>query len=123
MKLDKDDVLAINVAVFSIVAIVHLVRYVLNTPVEIAGFSLPLWFSLAAVVFALFLVWQNWSLTDKSKKTCAKIVTLIIAIDFIGVIVFWYNNLYILGLTSKHYMAIAGIEVIIISYLVWYIRK
>lgn len=123
MDPDKNDVLAINIAIFSFIAIFHLVRYILHVPIEISGYNLPTWFSGIFFLVAIGMVAVNWSISDKSKITFAKVIAILISIDLIGVLAFWYYRIDFLGITPDQYYIIALIDIAIIGYLIWYIRR
>ncbi|MEK6950263.1 MAG: hypothetical protein AABX13_00885 [Nanoarchaeota archaeon] len=53
-------VLGINVAVFSVIGLLHLLRLLLRWPAQIAGWNVPLWMSIAAVLAAGVIVYFNW---------------------------------------------------------------
>jgi hypothetical protein len=53
---------AIAVAIFAIVAVVHLHRLFTGWAIVINGFSVPVWWSLPGVIFAAglaFLLWRE----------------------------------------------------------------
>ncbi len=51
--------LGINVAVFSIIGVLHLLRLILQWQAQIAGWTVPLWLSGLAVIAAGALAYCN----------------------------------------------------------------
>lgn len=51
--------LGINVAVFSIIGVLHLLRLILQWPAQIAGWTVPVWLSGVAVIATGALVYCN----------------------------------------------------------------
>lgn len=48
--------------IFAVVAVLHLLRAVLGWQVVIGGFTVPMWFSWAAIVGAAFLAYSAFKL-------------------------------------------------------------
>ncbi len=57
--MDKKTIRVVTVAVFSIIALLHLLRLILQFDVVFAGWSVPLWASGIGVVLAGLLAWGN----------------------------------------------------------------
>ena len=55
--MDKNQTLKLASAIFAIIALAHLVRAVLNLPVSIATFDVPVYFSYVVVIVAGYLAW------------------------------------------------------------------
>ncbi len=53
-------VLGINVALFSLIGLLHLLRLVLRWPAQIGGWNVPMWLSVIAVLASGVLVYFNW---------------------------------------------------------------
>lgn len=65
----KDTALKIAGTVFFVMAIVHLLRVFWGFEIIIAGYVLPVWASMAAFVFLLFLsLWMFKSLNASSER-------------------------------------------------------
>lgn len=60
MKLKRKTTLLINVIVFDVVAVVHLLRILFRWEASIGGVMLPLWLSAVAVVLTGYLAWNNY---------------------------------------------------------------
>ncbi len=123
MKLKLENMLVLNIVIFAVVGIMHFLRFILGTSVHIGNFELPVWLSGVAVLILLFLIWQNWIKTEKTKITCAKILMGIFAVDLIGVLGFWYYDIVWFGISGITYIYIAIVDVLIIAGLFWYIKK
>ena len=41
--------------IFSLIAVLHLLRLVFQWPAEIAGWAVPMWFSVVALLVAVYL--------------------------------------------------------------------
>ncbi len=52
-------VLGINLAVFSVIGLLHLLRLVLQWPAQIGGWTVPIWLSVVAVLASGLLVYFN----------------------------------------------------------------
>ena len=50
----------ISATVFTVIAILHLIRVVLRWPAIIADFQLPIFVSVIAVIVAGYLAYENW---------------------------------------------------------------
>ncbi len=50
----------ISAAVFIIIALLHLLRLVLNLPAIISNYEVPLWVSMIIVIIAGYLAYENW---------------------------------------------------------------
>ena len=122
-ELKLENLLVLNIIIFSVVAIMHFLRLILGTKIYIGSFELPLWVSGLGVLVLAFLLWQNWIKTEKSKKTCAKILAGIFAVDLIGVLVAWHYNIEFFGFTGTTYAITALIDAAIVIGLLWYIKK
>lgn len=60
MKLQRKTTLLVNVIVFDLVALLHLLRILFSWKAQIAGLEVPLWLSAVAVVLAGYLAWNNY---------------------------------------------------------------
>ncbi len=118
-----EHLLILNIVLFSVVAIMHFLRFVLGIPVYVGSFELPLWLSGAAVIVLVFMIWQNWVKTKKNKITCAKILLGIFTIDLIGVLYAWYYNIEFFGFAGTTYIYALILDVAIVSGLYWYIAR
>lgn len=58
--------LSVNAVIFGLIAVLHVVRLVLRWPANIAGWPVPLWLSVAAVLVAGYLSYVNYSAAKKS---------------------------------------------------------
>ncbi len=63
--MDKNQSLMIASVVFGLIALVHLVRAVLQWQASIGTFSVPVWLSYVAVIVAGYLAWNMY---DAGKK-------------------------------------------------------
>lgn len=122
-ELKLENLLVLNIVIFAIVGIMHFLRFVLGTSVYIGNFELPVWLSGVAVLVLIFLIWQNWIKTEKTKITCAKILMGLLAVDLIGVLGFWYYDIVWFGFSGITYLYLAIVDVLIIVGLFWYIKK
>ena len=52
-------VLGINVALFSLIGLLHLLRLILQWPAQIGGWNVPMWMSVAALLAFGLLVYFN----------------------------------------------------------------
>lgn len=52
-------VLGINVGLFSLIGLLHLLRLVLGWPAQISGWNVPMWLSIIAVLASGVLVYFN----------------------------------------------------------------
>lgn len=52
-------VLGINVAFFSIIALLHLLRLIFRWPAQIGTWNLPVWLSGVGLVIAVVLIYLN----------------------------------------------------------------
>ncbi len=122
-ELKLENLLVLNIVIFAVIAIMHFLRFILGTQIYIGNFELPVWLSGAAVLILVFLIWQNWIKTEKTKKTCAKILMGIFAVDLIGVLGFWYYDIVWFGISGMMYLYIAIFDALIVAGLFWYIKK
>lgn len=60
MKLKRKTTLLVNVIVFDLVALLHLLRILFRWEARIAGLEFPVWISAVAVVLAGYLAWNNY---------------------------------------------------------------
>ena len=67
-KLNLENLLILNVVLFSVVAILHFFRVVTMVPIFIGEYELPVWLNVIAIIFLVFLIWQTWIKTNKSKN-------------------------------------------------------
>lgn len=58
--------LYMNSGIFGLMAVLHIVRLVLKWPANIAGWPMPMWLSVIAVLVAGYLSYGNYSETKKS---------------------------------------------------------
>lgn len=123
MKLDKENVFTLNIILFSVVAILHFVRLILTPGITVGGYELPLWVSILGLIVLVFLIWQNWIHTKRTKVTCAKIVTGIIIVDLLGIMSFWVKGIEFLGFKGTEYAVFAATDIVIIALLIWYIKR
>jgi hypothetical protein len=63
--MDTKSFLRLAGLIFALVALAHLARALLNWPIMIAGWSVPMWLSWVAFVVAGALSWFGWSLAKK----------------------------------------------------------
>ena len=63
--MDKNQSLLVASAAFGIVALLHLLRSILNWPASIANWNVPVWLSYIAVVVAGYLSWHMYSASKK----------------------------------------------------------
>lgn len=63
--MDKNQALTLAAVVFGLIALVHLVRAVLQWPASIGAFNVPVWLSYVTVVVAGYLAWQMYSVGKK----------------------------------------------------------
>ena len=118
------DILIVDTALFIVIALVHLLRLLLQTPIKVGDFSIPLWVSAAAVVLLFFLAMQNWiSMPKKTTKTLAKIVAIIFAVDALFGVSAWFYGVEFLGFSGNLYLAGIVFDLIVIGVLWWYIKK
>lgn len=54
------NLLRINAVIFGLVALVHLLRFLSNSPANIAGWDVPVWISILGFAVAGWLSWKNW---------------------------------------------------------------
>lgn len=54
-------VFLMNIVLFDLIALLHLLRLLFAWQANIAGFSIPLWLSGVAVVVAGVLAWLNYN--------------------------------------------------------------
>lgn len=52
-------VLTINIVFFSLIALLHLVRLILQWPAQIASWIIPVWLSAVGVIIAVVLAYVN----------------------------------------------------------------
>ena len=121
-KINLENLFVLNMILFSTVAILHFFRIILRTPVLVGSFELPMWISGLGLIVLAFLIWQNWIRTEQSIKTCAKILMGIFAIDLLGVLYIWYQNIEFFGFTGTTYAIAAVIDAAIVLGLFWYIK-
>ena len=57
--------LLINAAIFSIVALSHLLRIILNKDLVVAGVQFPVWLSAIAVLVTGYMAYQNYAHSKK----------------------------------------------------------
>jgi hypothetical protein len=65
LTMDRKNYLTLASAIFALVALAHLVRALLNWPISIDGWIVPIWLSWLAFVVAGALSWFGWSLAKK----------------------------------------------------------
>ena len=53
-------ILGINVAVFGILGVLHLLRLIQRWPVQLAGWNVPLWPSAVFLIVAAVLLYLNY---------------------------------------------------------------
>jgi len=124
MKMKLKDVLIMNSVIFASVFIMHLLRFILKTPLKIGSLSIPIWFSVPAVILAGFLAWQNWTaLGKKNSKLVAKVLAIAFILDGFFGICFWIAKLELWGISGNTFLFIAGIEAIIAAGLLWFVFK
>ena len=63
--MDKNQSLMLAAVIFGIIALLHLLRSILNWPASIAGLNVPVWLSYVAVVVAGYLAWLMYSASTK----------------------------------------------------------
>ena len=63
--MDTKGYLRLAGAIFALVALAHLVRAVLNWPIVIAGWIVPIWLSWVAFLVAGALSWFGWNLSKR----------------------------------------------------------
>ncbi|HUO01273.1 MAG TPA: hypothetical protein VMU31_00730 [Rhizomicrobium sp.] len=63
--MDTKGYLRLAGAIFALVALAHLVRAVLNWPIVIAGWIVPIWLSWVAFLVAAVLSWFGWNLSKR----------------------------------------------------------
>ena len=51
--------IGINIAIFSLIALLHLVRLLFQWPVQFAGWNVPLWLNVVFVIMAGVLIYLN----------------------------------------------------------------
>lgn len=54
-------VFLMNIVLFDLIALLHLLRLLFGWQANLAGFSIPLWLSGVAVVVAGVLAWLNYN--------------------------------------------------------------
>ena len=64
--MDQKTYLTLAAVIFAVVALAHLVRAVLDWPVVIAGWMVPVWLSWLAFVVAGALSWFGWNLVKRA---------------------------------------------------------
>ncbi len=60
-------VLGINVGLFSLIGLLHLLRLILQWPAQIGGWNVPLWLSVVALLLSGVLVYFNSRHLQKAK--------------------------------------------------------
>lgn len=58
--MEQKSVTKISAVLFGLIALLHLVRLVLQWPANIAGWDVPLWISVVPVFIAGYLAYKNW---------------------------------------------------------------
>ena len=64
----RKTILGINIAVFSVVAILHLLRVILSLKLKLAGRIIPFWFSIIVAILLAILIYYNIKQLKGSKK-------------------------------------------------------
>ncbi|HWF64249.1 MAG TPA: hypothetical protein VN685_06535 [Rhizomicrobium sp.] len=64
--MDRKNYLTLASAIFALVALAHLVRALLNWPISIDGWIVPVWLSWLAFVVAGALSWFGWNLAKRA---------------------------------------------------------
>lgn len=64
--MDKKSYLQVTGAIFALVALAHLIRAVLDWPIVIAGWIVPVWLSWLAFVIAGALSGFGWNLARRN---------------------------------------------------------
>ena len=53
-------VLLINIIIFSLVLILHLIRSVMNLNAQIGNFNIPVWASYVAIIISAYIIYINY---------------------------------------------------------------
>jgi hypothetical protein len=66
MTMNLKNYLTLAAVIFAVVALAHLVRVLLNWPIVIDGWIVPVWLSWVAFVAASALSWFGWNLAKRA---------------------------------------------------------
>jgi len=64
--MNKKQLLLLASAIFGIIAFLHLIRSVLNWPVSVNNFGVPLFFSYFAAIILGFLAWYMYNASKRN---------------------------------------------------------
>ena len=53
-------VLLINIIIFSLILVLHLVRSIMNLNAQIGDFNLPVWISYIAIIISAYIIYINY---------------------------------------------------------------
>ncbi|MCF7795082.1 hypothetical protein K9M50_01875 [Patescibacteria group bacterium] len=123
-KIIKENTIVVTSAVFTIVAILHLMRLITGSELLIGGYSTSLWLSVGAFILTVLLAMLNLNLIqNKTQIFWLKYILTLIIFDALFALYFWINNLSCLGISSISFSFIFIFDVVLILVLFYYIIK
>ncbi|HKK53934.1 MAG TPA: hypothetical protein VJ926_00200 [Patescibacteria group bacterium] len=123
-KIKKENVIVLSGAMFTMVALLHLLRLITGSELLVAGFNISIWLSLEAVILTGLLAFFNLNLIEKKTKVFwLKYVLALVIFDALIALFFLINNLTFLGISPNSFSFIFIFDAVLILVLFYYINK
>jgi hypothetical protein len=123
-KSNKENIIVITSAVFTVVAVLHLMRLITGSELFVGEYSISLWLSVGALTLSAVLAVLNLNLiSEKSKVFWLKYVLTLVILDALFALYFWLNNLSCLGISSASFSYIFIFDIVLTLVLVYYVNK
>ncbi|OGI71691.1 hypothetical protein A3J61_02485 [Candidatus Nomurabacteria bacterium RIFCSPHIGHO2_02_FULL_38_15] len=120
----KENIAIATSALFTAVAVMHVVRYLFNVDLVIGQASLAMWPSLLAFIAIGYLAILNFkTLERKGAIVWKKFIMALFIIDAIIVFYSWVSNLNYWGFSHKEFGYFLIVEIVIIIILYFKIKK
>lgn len=123
-KIKKENIVALSGAIFTIIALLHLLRLITGSELLVSGFNISIWVSLEVLVLTGLLAFFNLNLIEKKTKVFwLKYVLTLVIFDALFALYFLINNLSCLGISPTSFSFIFIFDAVLILVLFYYINK
>ena len=124
MKINKENTIIFSGVMFTVVALLHLMRVVTKTSFLVGNFEISMWMSVLAIVITAILAVFNLNLIkEKTKLFWLKYVLGLVVFDALFALYFWASDLSIWGISAKSFSFIFVLDVVLVIILSFYINK